>query len=323
MKTKAYACYNKDEDIRLKSSSGGIYYLLAKEVLCKGGVVFAACYDGLNVKHKIITGENELIESLGSKYMPSELGNTFKAVKDELKNGMTVLFAGFPCQCGGLLSYIEGCGTDLNNLITVDLICHGVPTGRAWKSYCNSLRNKGFNPVFVNMRDKSSGWKNYSWKLTDLKGSCKIQLYTDNAYMNGFIDNLYLRPSCSSCRFKGTERKTDITLGDYWGVNKEQPEMDDDRGTSLVFIHSEAGQELFNSVSDLMVFKSTFPEQAVKHNSSAVISSEFPDKREDFFRRLAEGEDFCGLVKDLTGKPIAVRIKRKVKNMIKKLGGGN
>ncbi len=144
---------------------------------------------------------------------------------------------------------------------------------RAWRSYCNSLSSTGFTPVSVNMRDKSSGWKNYSWRLTDSKGNSKTQLNSDNFYMNGFVNDLYLRPSCSVCRFKGIERKTDITLGNYWEVNKEHPEMDDDKGTSLVFVHSEAGQKLFNSVSDFMVFKSALFDQAVKYNSSAVMSS--------------------------------------------------
>ncbi len=116
MDTKMYVCYNKNNEIRLKSSSGGFYYLLAVEVLCKGGVVFAACYDGMNVKHKRISSENELLKSFGSKYMLSELGDTFKEVKSDLASGRTVLFSGVPCQCGGLLSYIESCNTDLKNL---------------------------------------------------------------------------------------------------------------------------------------------------------------------------------------------------------------
>ncbi|MCD7711973.1 MAG: Coenzyme F420 hydrogenase/dehydrogenase, beta subunit C-terminal domain, partial [Firmicutes bacterium] len=175
METKAYACYNKDNNIRSKSSSGGIYYLLAREVLCKGGVVFAACYDGLDVVHKRIDNDNELLDSLGSKYMPSELGDTFIAVKNELTNGRIVLFAGIPCQCDGLLSYMKRCNADCTNLITVDVICHGVPSKKAWKSYCDSLSATGFNLASVNMRDKSSGWKSYSWRLTNTEGKSNMQ----------------------------------------------------------------------------------------------------------------------------------------------------
>lgn len=324
METKAYACYNKDNNIRSKSSSGGIYYLLAREVLCKGGVVFAACYDGLDVVHKRIDNDNELLDSLGSKYMPSELGDTFIAVKNELTNGRIVLFAGIPCQCDGLLSYMKRCNADCTNLITVDVICHGVPSKKAWKSYCDSLSATGFNLASVNMRDKSSGWKSYSWRLTNTEGKSNMQSHYDNPYMKGFVSDIYLRPSCGNCRFKGVERQTDITLGDYWGVNKVQPNMDDDKGTSLVFVHSEAGQELFDAVSDSVVCTCALAEEAVKYNPSVVTSSNSSDKRTAFFQRSAGGEDFCGIVEELTKKTMSVQMKRKAKSMIKKIrGGGN
>lgn len=304
METRVYACYNRDDNIRSKSSSGGIYYLLAKEFLCRGGVVFAACYDGLDVVHKRIEDENELLNSMGSKYMPSDLGNTFTAVKNELIKGKTVLFAGISCQSSGLLSYMKSCNTDCTNLITVDVICHGVPSKKAWKSYCDSLSATGFDLASVNMRDKSSGWKNYSWRLTDTNGASRTQLNADNPYMKGFVSDIYLRPSCSNCRFKVVERNTDMTLGDYWGVNKVQPDMDDDKGTSLVFVHSEAGQKLFDAVSDSVVRTSALVEEAVKHNPSVVSSSVVSDKRTVFFQRSAEGEDFCGIVEELTKKPL-------------------
>lgn len=322
METRVYACYNRNDDIRSKSSSGGIYYLLAREVLCKGGVVFAACYDGLDVVHKRIDNENELFDSLGSKYMPSILGDTFTSVKNELTNGRTVLFAGVPCQCGGLLSYMKRCNTDCTNLITVDVICHGVPSKKAWNSYCDSLSAIGFNLASVNMRDKSSGWKSYSWKLTDTEGKSKTEPNADNPYMKGFVSDIYLRSSCSNCRFKGLERQTDITLGDYWGVNKVQPDMDDDKGTSLVFVHSEAGQQLFDAVSDSVVCSSALVEEAVKHNPSMVTSSVVSDKRTALFQRSAEGEDFCDIVEELTRKPVSVQMKRKAKSMIKKIVRG-
>ncbi len=319
MGTRVYACYNKNNEIRAKSSSGGIYYLLAEEVLGNGGVVFAACYEGLNVVHKRIDDEGELLDSLGSKYMPSNLGDTFTDVKADLVAGRTVLFAGIPCQCGGLLSFLKNCKTDCMNLITMDVICHGVPSKKAWRSYCNSLRNTGFNLDSVNMRDKSSGWKNYSWKLTDSEGESKTQLYFENLYMKGFVSDLYLRPSCSNCRFKGIDRTTDITLGDYWGVNKVQPDMDDDKGTSLVFVHSEAGMKLFDAISESVVCTSALIEKAVKYNPSAVASSSASSNRTEFFQRTASGEDFCDTVKEMTKKPIIVRMKGKLKNMIKQI----
>ncbi|MCD8372207.1 MAG: Coenzyme F420 hydrogenase/dehydrogenase, beta subunit C-terminal domain, partial [Clostridia bacterium] len=319
METRVYACYNRNDDIRSKSSSGGIYYLLAREVLSKGGVVFAACFDRLDVVHKRIDNENELLNSMGSKYMPSDLGDTFTDVKNELTNGKIVLFAGISCQCGGLLSYMKSCNADCTNLITVDVICHGVPSKKAWKNYCNSLSATGFDLASVNMRDKSSGWKSYSWRLTNTEGKSKTEPNADNPYMKGFVSDIYLRPSCSNCRFKGLERQTDITLGDYWGVNKVQPDMDDDKGTSLVFVRSAAGQKLFEAISDSVVRTSALVDEAVKHNPSVVTSSVVSDKRTAFFQRSAEGEDFCGIVEELTRKPVSVQMKRKAKSMIKKI----
>lgn len=287
-----YACYNRDTEERKNSSSGGIYSLLAKKVLEQQGVVFAACYDeNLNVVHRKISSLEELPQSRGSKYLQSHLGDTFAQVKEALEQGIQTLFVGTPCQCEGLLSFL---GKSYPNLLCVDLICHGVPSKKAWQGYLASMKACGKEIAAVNMRDKTTGWSGYlyDWKLVDPQGNVSIQPQQENPYMNGFVQNLYLRPSCHRCSVESVRRKTDMTLGDYWGVWDLQPEMDDNQGTSVVFLHSQKGWEAFSRISDQIEFKRADLESVIQKNPSYRESSIPHPLREKFFRQLSDGEDF-------------------------------
>lgn len=301
-----YACYSRDTQERLNSSSGGIYSLLAKKVLGQNGVVFAACYDeNLNVIHQKISSLEELPQSRGSKYLQSHLGDTFAQVKEVLEQGIQALFVGTPCQCEGLLSFL---GKSYPNLLCVDLICHGVPSKKAWQGYLTSMKQQGKEIAAVNMRDKTTGWSKYlyDWKFTDAKGETSIQPQQENLYMGGFIQNLYLRPSCVHCRLKSISRRTDLTLGDYWGVWDLQPEMDDNQGTSVVFLHSQKGWKFFSLISDEIQFQRADLQQVIQRNPSYQQSSPPHPMREAFFQRLQAGEDFLTITKGYTETPSAL-----------------
>lgn len=306
MKSKAFACYNKDINIRRDSSSGGIYYLLAEEVIRCGGVVYGACYEGTEIKHRRITDTEGISASCGSKYVESDLRDSFMSVRRDLAEGRQVLFAGVPCQCAGVLAFV---GKQQKDLYCLDLICHGVPGKKAWRSYIAALHAKGFDLKTVNMRDKSKGWKGYGWKLKSVDGKEKLQSHHVNSFMQGFLANIYLRPSCYACRFKGVERDTDITLGDYWGVWRIQPQMYDDMGTSLVLAHSEKGMELLRRISDRIVIAEALLEEAIAANPCMVRSVERPASREKFFRKIEAGEDFITVVESMTRRTLWRRIK--------------
>lgn len=259
---------------------------------------------------------SDIQKGCGSKYIPSDLSETFLRVNSDLENGEIVLFVGTPCQCGALLNFVG----DKSSLYCIDFVCHGVPSPHAFDSYIQSQELIHGKILSVNMRDKTTGWSKYSycWKIKSKTGEF-IQKQNENAFMKGFVSNLYLRPSCSSCAFKGTNRQTDITLGDYWGAWDIQPELDDNKGTSLLLIHTEKGQELFERISDNIVKAPAPIESAVTNNPSLVASSHPSSKREKFFRLITEGEDFIKIVEELTMKSVVDRAKGKIKTIIKKI----
>lgn len=316
---KAYACYNKNDEERIYSSSGGIYYLTAKKIISENGIVYAACYDGLDVAHRRIDKIEKILPSCGSKYQPSKLNDTFRQIKEDLKSKKKVLFVGTPCQCGGLLCYIG----NNNNLFCLDFICHGIPSKAAWRSYLKQI-NKKEKLVEINMRDKTSGWTrySYSWKMRYLSGKEHTILSREICYMKGFISDFYLRPSCYECRFKGINRGTDITMSDYWGVWDIQPEMDDNKGTSLILIHTEKGQKLLTDIKENLVIKEAFLEKAIQYNMSIVRSANRTEKRKLFFKQLQNGEEFEKIIEDLTKDSFKTRIIKKSKNLFKKFLGG-
>ena len=324
MITKAFACYNLDENERKNSSSGGIYPLIAREVLRNGGVLYAACYnDNLDVVHKAIEAEDYIFDSQGSKYVQSSLSRTFHEIIKRLKNGEKILFIGTPCQCEGLVSLINTTRTPRQNLYVIDFVCHGVPGRVAWNAYKESMEKSGKSLVSVNMRDKSTGWTNgnYAWKETTASEETIITPRRQHAYMRGMLANLYIRPSCFTCEFKGVDRCTDITLGDYWGIWNHLPEMDDDKGTSLVLVHSEQGEMLLNSIKACIKIADADIEKAVRGNSCIVEPTKYNRKREEFFVRIGKGEDFKKVVDDLTKMSMLSKVKNKVKKLSKSLGG--
>ena len=207
--TQAYATRNDDEQIRQKSSSGGVFTALAKTVIEKGGAVCAAAYDeNFAVTHRIAHGQEELAFMRGAKYVQSHAGHLFRQLKELLDGGTPVLFVGTPCQCAGLKAYL---GQEYEQLLLVDMICHGVPAPVVWDNYVNYRNQRdanGSDLVAVDQRDKSTGWSHYAYSVTFRYANGKAYSVPqgEDPYMRGFVQNLYLRPSCSGCSFKGIGR---------------------------------------------------------------------------------------------------------------------
>ena len=268
-----YGCYSKNNDIRKQSSSGGIFSLLASQVLNSGGIVFGAKYDSdFNVIHDYIENINELYKLRGSKYLQSIIGENFKIAKDFLEQGRLVLFSGTPCQIDGLNKFL---GKEYKNLITVDIICHGVPSKKVWNSYREYMNIKG-DISSVNFRDKSMGWEEYSISIEYKNKFIFNQLAKDNLYMRGFVNDFYLRPSCYNCQSKGINRSSDITLG----------ELNDKKGTSIVLIQSKKGENLFNQIKQNIIFKQTEINDVIKYNKSIIEPAVKNEKRDKFFNYI-------------------------------------
>lgn len=297
--TLAFAIKNRNEKERKDSTSGGIFSLLAKFVLNQNGIVFGAAYsENFEVRHVAITDSNHLSLLQGAKYIQSIVGDAFEEAKKELETGRTVLFSGTPCQCAGLKSFL---GKTYDNLLTMDLICHGVPSPKVWQAYIDyrsQKENNGVRPQRINMRSKSSGWSRYGYSTEFDYGDGKISQIGNghDLFMKAFVGNICLRASCSDCKMKGVERCTDFTLGDYWGIWNQHPEFDDNKGTSVVFVHTQKGREILEQLSDKMDCLKVDIEDAYKENGSLVNSSRPHLCRDEFLKQIT-ADNFEELVK--------------------------
>lgn len=318
----SYACYNKDNNIRFESSSGGIFTLVAEEIIKNGGVVFGAGFDGdFNVKHSYVETIEELHRFRGSKYVQSSIGDAYKQSESFLKQGRLVLFSGTPCQIGGLKSYL---GTEYSNLFCIDIVCHGVPSPKVWKKYVSFRVNKSGTPIQnITFRLKNKGWKRYSVSFRFKNSREYCETFYKDLFMRAFLKDICLRPSCYQCKFKTLHRQSDITLADFWGIQNIFPEMDDDKGISLIFVNNTKGQIMFEEIKNKIIFKEVDIKQAVKYNPSAIKSADYNSNRNNFFEKLDE-LPFDVLIKKFCNDGIFERSKNLPKRaayvMLKKFG---
>lgn len=243
-----YAAKNPNPETRKKSTSGGIFSLCAEEILKKGGCVYGAMFNGnWEVEHGKIDSISELHHLRGSKYVQSNIGECFKEIRELLEKGTPVLFSGTPCQSSGLKLYLR---KDYDNLFITDIVCHGVPSPELWKEYLQSVKKNIEDISYIGFREKYNGWADACFTIIDNKGNSIVKdPFRENLYMKGFMENLYLRPSCYNCPSRNGRSSSDITLGDYWGIEKQHPGFSDNEGVSLVIINSTKGKELFNTLN--------------------------------------------------------------------------
>ena len=278
------AAVNSDESVRLASSSGGIFTLLAERTIDNGGVVFGTAFDeNWDVKHICIDSKSELPKLRGSKYVQSIIGNCYKEAKTYLDAGKEVLFSGTPCQIAGLKRFLR---KDYHNLKTMDVVCHGTPSPLVWRKYLDEVSSM-YNIAQITdikFRDKTDGWKNFSLsiKYKDKEGAEKTfrKTLNENVFMRCFLSNMCLRPSCYACPARDGKSGSDITLADLWGAENICPESDDDKGVSLVLLR--------NKDFTLPGFEKKEIEysKAVMYNPSIESDVTLPNKRDKFFRLL-------------------------------------
>lgn len=298
---KTLAVKNPDEEIRLESSSGGVFSALAIKYLNEGGVVFGAKFnDKWEVVHDYIDKVDDLHLLQGSKYVQSRIGNAYHIAKKFLKEGRQVLFTGTPCQIAALKRFLH---KSYSNLMTVDVICHGVPSPKIWQNYLDYLltrkKIKGISSLndisSISFRSKSSGWKRNSFQIIGGNGCVFNEFLDKNLFMRGFLYNLYLRPSCHTCPAKMGKSGSDITLGDYWGVSYHHPELDDDKGVSLVLLYNP---DALTSIAGLHIVPSDY-RYAVEGNKLIEQNVLIPPGRETFWH-LYHNNGFGSLKKTLT-----------------------
>lgn len=299
-----YAATSRDENLRRVSSSGGIFSLLANRILESGGIVVGAAFtEDWQVKMICISDKHELWKLRGSKYVQADVGSSFRETEKYLKEGREVLYSGTPCQIKALKLYLR---KNFDNLFTVDIACHGVPSPGVWSSYLQELlemvhnnnnRNVKSNTLDVlriknvNFREKSEGWRKYHlvFDIVESKnGNDKVTqlsfVHYENPYFNAFNYNLIIRPSCSNCPAKYGKSLSDITIGDFWGIENVVPLLDDDKGSSLVLINTEKGRSLFNQL-DVNRVQCSY-EEVLKYNTGLRENARYHLMRQKFFLKF-------------------------------------
>lgn len=250
-----YAAYTKDDCIRLDSTSGGIHSTLANYIYGINGFVGGAIYnDDHSVSHIVSNNPSDLVKIRSSKYLQSSLEGQFRQIKELLNNNQTVLYCGTPCQIQGLYKLL---GKDYDNLITCDFICRGVNSPKVFAKYMEMLeRQYGSKATKIKFKNKKWGWHNFSLRVNFANGQeyCKDR-YHDPFFVGYLQSGCFTRPACYECKFKGFPQKSDITLADFWGIEKLDKSMDQDKGTSLVLINSDKGWNLFNAIMQQIVCK--------------------------------------------------------------------
>lgn len=324
----AYACYNTNKEIRLSSSSGAIFSSLAEWVLKRQGVVYGVtmsedCYSAEFIS---VTRREDLAKLRRSKYLQAKVGNTYKAVKSDLLSGKMILFSGTGCQVNGLRGFL---GKEYDNLICVDVICHGAPSPALWREYAEYQERKNNGKLkCVNFRCKDNSWVDFGMKeiIDRIPEGASQRLYISkdtDSYMQMFLRNYCLRPSCYECIAKEV-KTSDLTIADFWGINNVVPEMNDGAGASLVLVRTNKGKSIFESIKMDVELKAVTYEESVKNNSAEFKSCDRPIQRNMFFGDM-NGMSFEELAKKYAApvdRTFKGKIKRKIKNIIKNIGGG-
>lgn len=321
------AAKNRNTAERTGSSSGGIFIALAKAVINSGGVVFGAVFDNeWQVMHTYTESPDGLKPMMGSKYVQSRIGDTYSKAAAFLKSGRRVMFVGTPCQIAGLRAYLR---KDCDNLLAVEILCHGVPSPGVWKRYLDEdirSRNGGTEITYVNFRDKSrEGWSRYNVVIkghradgSDSEQDLTASVYVANPFMRGFMADVYLRPACHSCRCKHGASGSDLTIADHWSAVRTVPDFADDKGVSIIIVNSEKGRKALDGLDIDTV--TTNIEDELKHNGG--FSSAAPERiqRSRFFQDLSSGRSFDEALNRALRKPtyyvVYKKITRTLRNII-------
>ncbi len=283
---------NRDESVRRTSSSGGTFFELANDIISRGGIVYGCALDDkLVARHIGVETLDGLSALKGSKYVQSDVGATYREVKKHLISGREVLYSGTPCQIAGLKNYL---GKSYDNLLLVDVLCHGVPSPGVFADYLDYLSERfGAKPISVNFRNKEKSWKRLYFEVKFDNGKRYFTFCGYDRYMSMFLNNISLRPSCYDCRFTTVNRQGDITLGDFWGIGRKYPERDDDKGISLIIVNTENGEKAYGEISDKFdTFESDIETAKAGQKTLSSPTTKNP-KHEEFYSLYAEKDVKC------------------------------
>lgn len=309
--------YAKNNDIKSASTSGGIFTLLANKILDDGGYVYgAALITPTLVKHIEVSSAEELWKLQGSKYIESKLGDIFLKVKEKLQTGKKVLFSGVPCQIYGLLSFL---GKEYDNLICIDLLCYGVPSPRVWSKYLSFINKENKDIKYINFRDKTYGWKNYSLKITYEDGSHYLKEKNKDLFLSTYSKGGYIKSYCYTCKMKGFPKKSDITLGDFLEVDRLDNSFNDDKGMSAVFINTSKGQKLYNEIINETNYLEVTAEKLNEISPRIGAPSKMHKKRERIIKEI-DNIPIDIILKKYAMPTKVERVKNIIRILLRKMG---
>lgn len=312
----AYAVKNKNEDIRKSSSSGGVFWELAKFVINNKGVVFGAKFDNdFSVIHDKAENLEECKMFRGSKYLQSDIANTYREVEQYLNRKKIVLYSGTPCQIYGLKTFLDE--KDTSNLITCDIICHGVPSPLIFKEYINKFEKEHKSKL------KQA---NFRFKNNEAINNIKFDFENETNYINSpkndkfyklFLDSIILRPACHLCKFANKNRVGDITLGDFWGIENVVEHFDDKKGISVVLINTEKGERFFGSINkEYLTVIEVKPEEVNQPPLYEPTPCYSIDNRNNFWK-LYKKYGYCKAAENYMRRTFISKVKNKVKIILK------
>lgn len=317
----AYIMRNNDADIVRNSTSGGATSAFCEAVVKEGGVVFGAVYDeSFRVMHRCIDNAEQLELFRGSKYVQSNTEGIFAEVKKQLESGKKTLFIGTPCQVAGLKRYL---GRDYDRLLTIDFVCHAVPSPMVWDLYRKTMEKKFGAPITsVNFREKSFGYHSSTITLTFANGKKSQENTLTDLMMKSFFDSISTRPSCHECAFRRADRVSDLTVFDCWNITRYVPSVkDDDKGYTAVLVHSDKGEELLKSVADKTVSYSADFDLLLQYcGVMALKNPPIHPQRDAFFEALNNGTGLEQAVKTYIPVKLSRKVFGKTKRTLHRLG---
>lgn len=321
---EVYAAWALDDRIRLKSTSGGIFYILAQQMIDQGGMIAACKYtvDFKSAYHDIGETTGDLEAFKGSKYFQSDTEGIYKKIKEQLKAGRKVLFCGTPCQVAGLNRYV---GTNNPDLITVDFICRGINSPMVYRKYIEDCERHHKSVVKkVHLKNKNKGWTRLGTYMEFQNGRTYYRDRINDPWVNGYVrGDLFMRPCCSECKYKERIRVADISIGDFWGLQNTHDNLF--KGISVVLTNTDRGARYIKMVEDKLHMESRTYEEASKGNGCLLTSAPMGKYREEFFNKLNDTE-FEVLIWNLLGetkKNILIKeLKYNVTGFIRKMKHG-
>ena len=302
-------------DVRMKSSSGGVFTALSDIILQNSGKIYGADFDeNMHLRHTFADTTEKRDRMRGTKYIQSDISGVHKQIKTDLENDLQVLFVGTPCQVNAVKNYIG----ENENLYTADLICHGVPSPELWEKYIKYIEEKyNKKATYFSFRNKDIAWRKYSGRVTFADGTVIENTNLLNAYCELFQYDLALRKSCENCPFASLARVGDITLGDFWGIENVLPEIDDNKGVSAVLINTEKGKKLFDCAEKNLEIHKVATEQIAARQPNLSHPSKRSIKAETF-RNDLNNLPFEMVLKKYTNVGIKRRLINSVKGVLKK-----